>query len=147
MILFCAYSFKNDDAALTAKTKPAKILVCMVYYPDEANAPSWAGAALAALGYNTNPAKVQALTRKIYQEVIAEINVPGCDPVVPVPLFQVLDGKNTQDYVARVEPSATGGSKMAEFILDLIDNSFASSAASSLIAPTAPTSALIRERG
>ena len=38
-----------------------------------------------------------------------------------MPLFNVLDGKTTDDYVARVEPSSQGGRKMAEFILDMID--------------------------
>lgn len=54
--------------SLTAKTKPRKILVCMIYYPDEAHVPTWAGAALGALGYDTNPHKVQMLIRKAYDE-------------------------------------------------------------------------------
>ena len=54
--------------ALTSKTKPKKILVCMIYYPDENNVPSWANAALGALGYNTNPAKIQLLIRKFFEE-------------------------------------------------------------------------------
>lgn len=102
--------------ALTAKTKPAKVLVCMIYYPDEANRPAWAGPTLGALGYNSNPAKVQTLIRKAYQEAVSTIKVKGTQ-VIPVPLFHVLDGKNTEDYVQRVEPSAVGGRKMAEFLL------------------------------
>jgi hypothetical protein len=42
--------------------------------------------------------------------------------VIPVPLFIPLDGKHDRDYVARVEPSAHGGKKMAEFFLNIIDN-------------------------
>lgn len=53
---------------LTAKTKPKKILVCMIYYPDERATPSWAGPALAALGYNKNPRKLQAMIRKAFVE-------------------------------------------------------------------------------
>lgn len=56
--------------ALTAKTKPKKILVCMIYYPDEAHTPSWAGPALGVLGYNSNPAKLQLLIRKAYDDAI-----------------------------------------------------------------------------
>jgi len=41
--------------------------------------------------------------------------------VVPVPLFVVLDGKTSSDYVARVEPSKNGGEKMAKYLLDIID--------------------------
>lgn len=53
---------------LTAKTKPKKILVCMIYYPDESNTPSWANGALGALGYNNSPVKVQLLIRKFFEE-------------------------------------------------------------------------------
>ena len=55
--------------ALTSKTRPKKILVCMIYYPDEnPNVPSWANAALGALGYNRNPAKLELLIRKVFEE-------------------------------------------------------------------------------
>ena len=33
-----------------------------------------------------------------------------------------MDGTRSEDYVARVEPSATGGRKMAEYMLDVIYN-------------------------
>ena len=104
---------------LTAKTKPKKILVCMIYYPDENPAPSWANGALGALRYNTNPAKVQAIIRKAFEEATCRIRIEGSE-VIPVPLFNVLDGKQSQHYVARVEPSALGGERMAEFLLDHI---------------------------
>ena len=54
--------------ALTKKHKPKKVLVCMIYFPDEALTPSWAGGALAALGYNKNPSKLQALIRKAFAD-------------------------------------------------------------------------------
>ena len=53
---------------ITSKTKPSKILVCMYYYPDETNIPSWAGPALGALNYNTNPTKLQLMIRKAFVE-------------------------------------------------------------------------------
>lgn len=34
-----------------------------------------------------------------------------------MPLFEILDGKDTHDYVERVEPSPAGGHKMANAIL------------------------------
>ncbi|KAL7543348.1 hypothetical protein ACHAXR_012668 [Thalassiosira sp. AJA248-18] len=104
---------------LTAKTKPKKILVCMIYYPDENNVPSWANSALGALGYNSNPAKIQLLIRKFFEEATSTIQIPGSE-VIPIPLFHTLDGTRSEDYVARVEPSASGGRKMAEFMLDAI---------------------------
>ncbi len=100
--------------ALTAKTKPAKILVCWIYFPDEANTPGWAGPALGALGYNRNPAKLQELIRMVFREAISKIRIPG-STVIPVPLFQTLDGKNTRDYVARVEPSQREEEKWPSF--------------------------------
>jgi hypothetical protein len=106
---------------LTAKTKPKKVLVCMYYYLDENPTPSWAGAALACLGYNSKPSKLQTLIRKAFVEATSKIQIPGCE-VIPVPLFNVLDGKTSRDYVARVEPSSEGGRKMAEFFLDLISS-------------------------
>jgi hypothetical protein len=52
--------------------------------------------------------------------VNSTIRIPGTE-VIHVPLFHVLDGKKSDEYVARVEPSALGGHKMAEFLLDTID--------------------------
>lgn len=55
--------------SLTSVTKPRKILVCMIYYPDEdVSSPSWAGAALGALGYNKDPAKLQCIIKKSFEE-------------------------------------------------------------------------------
>lgn len=56
---------------LTAKTKPKKILVCMIYYLDENPVASWAGPALSALGYNRNPEKVQMAIQKFFTEATA----------------------------------------------------------------------------
>jgi len=94
----------------------------MIYYPDENNEPSWANAALGSLGYNTNPAKIQLLLRKFFEEATSSIRIPGSE-VIPIPLFHPLDGTRSEDYVARVEPSARGGKKMAEYMLDVIHNS------------------------
>lgn len=103
---------------VVAKTIPAKILVCMIYFPDEAPTGSWANSALEILGYNSNPQELQNLIRDIYTESTSEIRIRGSSvDVIPVPLFQVLDGKNSNDYVQRVEPSPKGGRKLAELLL------------------------------
>lgn len=52
---------------LTAKTKPKKILVCMIYYLDETPVPSWAGLSLKAMGYDKNPERLQILTKKMFE--------------------------------------------------------------------------------
>ena len=96
--------------------------LALVYYPEEHPTPSWAGPALGALGYNSNPAKLQLMIRKVFTDAISEIQIAGTD-VIPVPLFHALNGKNSSDYVARVEPSSQGGRKMAEFLLDSMDHS------------------------
>lgn len=47
------------------------------------------------------------------------IRISGSE-VIPIPLFRTLDGTRSEDYIARVEPSASGGRKMAEYMLDVI---------------------------
>eukprot|EP00980_Cylindrotheca_fusiformis_P023069 scaffold10090_cov119-Cylindrotheca_fusiformis.AAC.7 len=121
---------------LTSKTRPRKILVCMLYYLDENPTPSWAGAALGALGYNSNPQSIQRLIRKIFMEATSKIQISGSD-VIPVPLFNALNGKISADYIARVEPSSQGGEKMAEYLLDMIENG--ASTGSSTITASNPT--------
>jgi hypothetical protein len=68
------------------------------------------------------------------------ISIPGSE-VIAVPLFNVLDGKNSRDYIARVEPSSHGGRKMAEYLLDIIDSPSAYGSISSPCAqpPTEPS--------
>lgn len=127
---------------LTAKTKPKKILVCMIYYPGEAQTPSWAGGALGALRYNSDPARVQLLIRRAFEEATSKIKIPGSE-VIPVPLFNVLDGKRSEDYVARVEPSAIGGQKMAEFLLDYVEHPHKDHACQGGSAGTAPNTSFI----
>mmetsp|Transcript_19513 Transcript_19513/g.34271 ORF Transcript_19513/g.34271 Transcript_19513/m.34271 type:complete len:93 (+) Transcript_19513:252-530(+) len=45
----------------------------------ENNAPSWANAALGALGHNSNPAKIQLLIRKFFEETTSTIRIPGSE--------------------------------------------------------------------
>ena len=52
------------------------------------------------------------IIRQIFKYATTQIKIPGCD-VVPFPMFNVLDGTNTNDYVQRVEPSSDGGLKLA----------------------------------
>ena len=102
---------------LTAIHRPRKILVCQIYYPDETADGSWADGTLSALGYNTDPAKLQLVIRKIFALATQQIQVPGSE-VIAVPLFLALDGKDSSQYVQRVEPSAKGGEEMARLLVD-----------------------------
>jgi len=99
--------------------RPKIILISMIYNPDEAETGSWADGTLGLLGYNSNPKKLQLLIRNVFENAVSNIHIEG-STVIPLPLFQVLDGKNTKDYCERVEPSPQGGKKMADQILNLL---------------------------
>lgn len=104
--------------------KPRAVVVCMIYYPLEAQegvAASWADAALRALGYNRWPERLQAVIRQIYERATREVRIEGVE-VRSCALFEVLDGKNVADYEERVEPSVEGGRKMAELIAATIED-------------------------
>jgi lysophospholipase L1-like esterase len=103
---------------LTSTTKPAAVVVCMIYQPLESGLcpeKSWADNQLRALKYDSQPQKLQAAIRTMYKQATEKIVVKGV-PVVPLPLFEVMDGKDADDYVERVEPSVEGGRKMSEAI-------------------------------
>ena len=71
--LTCRFRVQKYIEALTSKTKPKLVLVCMIYYPDETNVPSWASPALGALSYNSNPQKLQLLIRKSFVEATSYV--------------------------------------------------------------------------
>lgn len=124
---YFAHLFKTRISAyikrLTSRARPKAVVVCMIYYPDEQPSGSWADPILSILGYNSNPAKLQLLIRKMFVEATSKISIPNT-VVVPVALFDALDGSNSRDYVARVEPSVIGGEKMAKLISDRLDAAF-----------------------
>eukprot|EP00443_Scrippsiella_acuminata_P039420 CAMPEP_0115264428 /NCGR_PEP_ID=MMETSP0270-20121206/50424_1 /TAXON_ID=71861 /ORGANISM="Scrippsiella trochoidea, Strain CCMP3099" /LENGTH=363 /DNA_ID=CAMNT_0002680447 /DNA_START=61 /DNA_END=1152 /DNA_ORIENTATION=- len=101
---------------LVEKRKPKRVIACMLYYLDESPSGGWADRVLNLLGYDRNPAKLQAVIRRVFQLGTSMIRVPGVE-VVPFPLFCTLDGKDPEDYMERVEPSVQGGQKMAKALL------------------------------
>lgn len=106
---------------VVSKRKPQAVLVCMLYYLDEEAGGSWADPVLQRLGYNSNPGKLQLIIRTLYASIVKEgLTIDGVQQVIPVPLFKVLDGKLHSDYLHRVEPSVSGGRKMAKAFLDII---------------------------
>jgi hypothetical protein len=119
--------FKNQVeyyvSKLVEKHKPRAVVVCMIYYPLEAgasNQKSWADFPLKLLGYNRFPGQLQAAIKQMYEQATKKVQIPGVK-VVPCPLFERMDGKNKDDYSARVEPSAEGGRKMALQLKEIID--------------------------
>jgi hypothetical protein len=109
---------------LVEKQKPRAVIVCMIYYPLEATAASkqssWADSPLKLLGYNRNPARLQAAIKAMYENATKKLQIEGTE-VFPCALFEVLDGKNAEDYTARVEPSSEGGRKMATHFMDILE--------------------------
>jgi hypothetical protein len=105
---------------LCAKNKPKSVLVCMIYYLDQVAGGSWADTTLAALGYDKCPETLQLVIKTLYEKISEKcFHVDGVD-VRPFALFDVLDGKDSSDYEQRVEPSVTGGHKMATALLDAL---------------------------
>ncbi len=103
---------------LTHFTKPRFIIVCFLYFPDEnAKAQSWANSTLHALGYNSNPKTLQDRMRLVFESCVTKVKVEGCR-IQFLPFYEVLDGKTTLDYAQRVEPSSSGGRKIAKRLLE-----------------------------
>jgi hypothetical protein len=105
---------------LVSRQRPRKIVICMIYFPDEdASAPSWSDGTLGVLGYNCRPEKLQSLIRGAFECATRRITIAGCE-VIPCPLFTAMDGKDSEMYVARVEPSEKGASAIARLIASCI---------------------------
>jgi hypothetical protein len=105
---------------LVAKTRPRKVIVNMIYYPDEAvDEEAWPGKTLQLLGYDASPGRLQLILRRLYAALAAKApprDLAGLDVEV-FPLFEVLDGTDSGDYEQRVEPSVRGGEKIARALL------------------------------
>jgi hypothetical protein len=102
---------------LTMKNKPTHIVIGTIYYPDEySHQSSWANLALSCLQYNTNPNKVQTLLQTIHYHATSNISINHTH-VIPIAFYILLNGTIRTDYIQRVEPSPSGGKKMAQYIL------------------------------
>ena len=134
--------FKNKIeqylTVMLSKTLPSKVIVCCIYFPDEnTSSGGWADYILKMLMYDTNPEILQSVIKGIYKKCHSEIKIQGIltttttttplliltllgTTVVPYPMYQSLNGKETMDYCSRVEPSVLGGSKLAADIFKLL---------------------------
>ena len=99
------------------KKKPKKIGVCCIYYLDERNGESWANCALFFLCYCVCPSMLQYRIKRMFELATSDIRIKGTE-IIPIALSDALDGKSTGDYIQRVEPSISGGEKMATLILN-----------------------------
>eukprot|EP00656_Telonema_subtile_P037736 TRINITY_DN4209_c0_g1_i13.p1 TRINITY_DN4209_c0_g1~~TRINITY_DN4209_c0_g1_i13.p1 ORF type:complete len:100 (-),score=24.22 TRINITY_DN4209_c0_g1_i13:56-355(-) len=89
------------------------------YYPDQTASGSWADNVLAMLGYDQAPQLLQNLIQAVYELGTQKIQFDGCRLVL-LPWFHCLDGSCTEDYCARVEPSSSGGQKMAKALVHVL---------------------------
>lgn len=108
---------------VTRTTAPRLVVVCGLYFLDESNVgSSWADPILRQLGYDRDPSTVQAILRSVYKHMEeAGFLLPSEETTVKLfPMFEALDGKSSEDYLQRVEPSIEGGRKIASGLLELI---------------------------
>ena len=98
---------------LISKTKPKKVILCTVYYPDMvAKRTGWASEALQWLRYDTNPRRLHRFIDMMHDKCTSKIIMPGTQ-VEYIPLSLTLNGTATKHYVQRVEPSVMGGKQIA----------------------------------
>lgn len=123
---------------LIGRRKPKAVVVCMIYYPDMLRTGGWADGTLKFLGYDRRPQKLQLAIRTVFELATRRIKLRGTR-VIPFPLFAVLDGMDSHDYVQRVEPSPQGGEKMARALMDAIVDGTPPSQSASIRRPEAGT--------
>src|SRR4029077_4379678 len=86
---------------LTTKTKPKKIIVCMIYYPCTVySESSWSKTLLSLSGYDKNPSFLQYLIKSLFEYATKQIKIDGTK-IIPVGLFNILDANNPKHYVQR----------------------------------------------
>lgn len=100
-------------SSLITEHKPKKIIICLPYFPDKTPGTDTWARRVTDMGYDDHPEVLQKVMKEIFQMATQKINILD-DNIVAFPLYEVLNGEHTQDYVSRVEPSAIGGEKMAK---------------------------------
>nr|QBK90029.1 MAG: hypothetical protein LCPAC101_03140 [Pithovirus LCPAC101] len=107
---------KEYIGEIISKTKPKKIIICTIYYPDLEVTGGWADKVLKYINYDGNPKMLQEAINQIFIHATSKIKIDGVE-VIPFPMYEILDGNDTNDYVSRVEPSYQGGEKIAEGLM------------------------------
>lgn len=111
-------NLKDYISNLIQNKKPKAVFICAPYYPCKVMQKSWASTTLNLMKYYDDPYKVHKLINFIYKK-IKEIKIDNVN-IIPVPIFEILDWEDENDYVASVEPSENGGRKIAKYFVDLI---------------------------
>jgi hypothetical protein len=104
---------------LICKDKPSLILICWIYFLDLKNVKSWSNTILNSINYSNNPERIQSLIRIIYTHSITKIKIDNVQ-MKYFPMYEILDGTDTNDYAERVEPSSSGSMKLAKRMTQII---------------------------
>lgn len=107
---------------LVGNKKPKKIIIAMIYYPDENYQNSWASTILSQFKYSEHPQRLQNFIQFLFHHATSKIKdeMPGLS-VTPVALYEALDGSDTKHYEQAVEPSIEGGKVLAQFYLKKLE--------------------------
>eukprot|EP00923_Selenidium_pygospionis_P017743 GHVN01031186.1.p1 GENE.GHVN01031186.1~~GHVN01031186.1.p1 ORF type:complete len:144 (-),score=11.44 GHVN01031186.1:3-434(-) len=71
----------------------------------------------------SNPAKLPAAIRMLFELGVSQVKVPGVE-VVPIPMFKRIDGSDSSFYRSGVEPSAKGNEQLAYGYYDAVFKPF-----------------------
>lgn len=94
------------------------MIVCAPYFPDmNTSNPTWAS--LLEILDIGGIKRLQAIICRSFELATSKIRIKGVN-LVALPLFEVMDGTVSEDYVQRVEPSVEGGIKIAKALVDVI---------------------------
>eukprot|EP00397_Hematodinium_sp_SG-2012_P012020 GEMP01012175.1.p1 GENE.GEMP01012175.1~~GEMP01012175.1.p1 ORF type:complete len:688 (+),score=125.85 GEMP01012175.1:314-2377(+) len=108
---------------IVIKTLPRRILVGMTYFiDDQTDYDAWVNSTLCKLGCKVDPVQLKCIIRAIFQHATKKIRIPGTE-VIPVPLYETLNGLCSEDYETFVEPSVQGGGKLARSLFDCVERS------------------------
>lgn len=122
MFVDCLESYIRS---LTRQVRPRHIIICSIYYPCEVAQGGWADRALSLLNYDRNSEHIRAIIDQVHFEVSGalteRLQMPSTTIIDFCALSSILDPRDPNDYVARVEPSDQGGYKMAKAFLEIIN--------------------------
>lgn len=88
--------------------KPSQIILCSYYYPCINGGTGWADKMLRLAGYHRHPEKIQKLF-----DIIANDVMPVSSDFTRINLSTILSAEDETDYISCVEPSVSGGKKIA----------------------------------
>jgi len=123
--------FKDKTQAyielLTSKTRPKRVVISMVYYLDEnADFQGWASNTFSIVGASAASRldlnKLRLIVKSVYKLATCQIKIPGIE-IIPCPLFDVLDGKDSRDYACFTQPSIQGSGKIARKYIQVLAQS------------------------